>query len=323
MSVYRVAILLAALAGTARAEGPAFDAEPHPPPPDYALASSWAARGAGGAAKPADVFFIQPTTFQSERWNQDIADAATNAITDETVTRRQLSAFAACCRLYQPRYRQASIRAFAAMQGDGGKAYALAYEDVRRAFRLFLQETHGRPFILAGHSQGALHARRLLDEEIAGKPAAARLVAAYVPGLGIPIGALYDAGLTPCTRPRQTGCVLSWNSFLPSADVSAYVARSNAAYVAARGHGPGEALLCTNPLSFDARKPTVAWAACTGGVLRVTPAPGASLTPLPGGSLHLHDITLFWAELSANAATRVAAFARAPSRRCPPLHPGC
>ena len=43
-----------------------------------------------------------------------------------------------------------------------------------------------RPFILAGHSQGALHALRLLRERVAAKPALRRrLVAAYLVGAPI------------------------------------------------------------------------------------------------------------------------------------------
>lgn len=316
---------------------PPFDQEMPPAAPDYTLTSSWAARG-GGADLPADVFYIQPTTFRSQRWNQDIADTETNVWTDVSVTTRQLSAFATCCRLYQPRYRQASSRAFVEISGDGPKAYALAYGDVRRAFRAFLAQTGQRPFILAGHSQGALHAMRLLESEIAGTPARQRLVAVYAPGIGIPIGQFGTniRGIAPCALPSDTGCVISWNSFLPEADVSEYVARSSASYIARYGDTPGKALLCINPLTFNAHQPAapqganrgallgtvvagplppllpgIAAATCAGGVLRVTSAPGApTLDPLPGGSLHMYDIALFWANLRDDAAGRVAVFLR-------------
>src|SRR3546814_15517433 len=87
-----------------------------------------------------------------------MADAATRRWTDLSVTARQASLFDACCRRFMPRYRQASSRAFAERLGDGAKAYALAYGDVLRAFRSYVaHDNHGRPFIIAGHSQGALH----------------------------------------------------------------------------------------------------------------------------------------------------------------------
>src|SRR3546814_7100587 len=112
-----------------------------------------------------------------------------------------------------PRYRQASSRAFAERLGDGAKAYALAYGDVLRAFRSYVaHDNHGRPFIIAGHSQGALHGLRLIREEIAGTPLAARLVIAYLPGLGIPMSALH-ADIGACAVPGQTRSVASWNRF--------------------------------------------------------------------------------------------------------------
>ena len=69
--------------------------------------------------------------------------------------------------------------------GDGGKALELAYQDVRAAFNYFINErNNGRPFIIAGHSQGAFHADRLL-KAVAGKALQQRLVAAYPVGFSI------------------------------------------------------------------------------------------------------------------------------------------
>ena len=223
-----------------------FAEQAPPPAPDYADAVSWAARpgaeglaasipdGATPAAKAArvDVFYVYPTTFRSKtRWNADVGDAETNHWTDISVLARQASVFNACCRVFAPRYRQASLAAFAAPE-DGGKAYALAYTDVLRAFERYMaHDNHGRPFILAGHSQGALMVRRLLTERIKGTPLARQMVAAYILGIGISEGefATTFAGSPPCAGPRDTGCVLSWNSFADDSDPSAYRARSTAA----------------------------------------------------------------------------------------------
>jgi hypothetical protein len=300
-----------------------------PPMPDYARPESWAVRDTA-ADRRVDIFYIQPTTFRSAQWNQDIADAATNAWTDLSVGARQISAFADCCRRFSPRYRQASGRAFVEQAGDGGQAYALAYGDVARAFRAYLaQDNKGRPFIIAGHSQGALHGLRLIREEIAGTPAAQRMIVAYLPGIGIPRGTL-PGGVPACDRPRQTGCIASWNSFDPQADTSAYVARSTAGYA---GVADGRALVCINPLTFDARRPAAGFGAgqgmlpgpavagplpplrravlsaqCDGNVLRVTVKPGVPVERLPGGNLHMNDIAFFWGDLRADAAARIAAW---------------
>ena len=50
------------------------------------------------------------------------------------------------------------------------QALDLAYLDVKTAFEYFLTHYHkGEPIILVGHSQGSLHAARLLKEFFDGK----------------------------------------------------------------------------------------------------------------------------------------------------------
>ena len=328
-----------------------FEAQTPPAAPDYAKASSWAALGnapgasatlPGGATpvtrKPAaDVFYINPTTYRSDsRWNQDIADSTANAWTDGSVVARQASVFSACCRVFAPRYRQASSHAFRNMASGGEAAFALAYADVERAFdRYIAHDNHGRPFFIAGHSQGARHTMALLERRIDGTPLSKHMVAAYVVGVDLVEG---DFGrtfpnLTACRTPAQTGCVVAWNAMLPGADLDRLGAMTAGRFVARFGGAGDRTPVCLNPLTFDAAKPAatadaaqgaipgdpdatapqplVAHAVaahCEKGYLIVEPKPELGLKPLPGGSMHYHDYGLFWADLRADAARRVAAF---------------
>ena len=88
----------------------------------------------------------------------------------------------------------------------------LAYTDVKAAFTSFLETIGSRPFILASHSQGSLHATRLLLDALDGTPAASRCVAAYLIGMGIPT-ATADAlqSFAPSTTPAQPHALVSWN----------------------------------------------------------------------------------------------------------------
>ena len=243
-----------------------------PPPPDYALASSWATRaGSPGAAaaiapgatpaaaNPAvDVFYINPTSYRSDSdWNQPIADGAANAFTDGSVVARQAGIFNACCRVFAPRYRQASTRAFRAMAAGGEEAFAIAYADVLRAFDHYLRhDNKGRPFILAGHSQGARHIAQLLEDRVDGRALRRRMVVAYVVGIDLTIGefgARYTT-LVPCATPAQTGCVVAWNAILPGADLDRLAAAFSTRYVARFGDSTGKAPFCINPLTFDAAR---------------------------------------------------------------------
>jgi pimeloyl-ACP methyl ester carboxylesterase len=322
-----------------------------PPMPDYALATNWAARAASpgaaaaiaagaspAAAQPAvDVFYINPTSYRSDvNWNQPVADAAANSFTDGSVVARQAGIFNACCRVFVPRYRQASTRAFRNMAGGGEDAFAIAYSDVLRAFDHYItHDNKGRPFILVGHSQGARHAAQLLEDRIDGKALREQLVVAYVVGIDLAVGefgARYKT-ITPCTKPTQTGCVAAWNSILPGADLDRLAVPFSARYVARFGDNPGKAPLCINPLTFDAAKPAAGTetalgavpgdpdaspllplmahavaARCEKGFLIVEPSPALGLKPLPGGSMHYHDYGLFYADIRANALLRAAAW---------------
>ncbi|MDZ5649741.1 DUF3089 domain-containing protein [Nitrospirillum sp. BR 11828] len=349
---FRHLLLAACLAATPALGAPAFEEQTPPPAPDYALAASWAAgpagpgasaavpKGASPAAKdaPADVFFIHPTTFKSDsRWNQDVADGKTNAWTDASVIARQASVFNACCRVFAPRYRQASFM----NDGRGGrdKALLLAYGDIERAFDYYLEhENHGRPFILAGHSQGGWMVARLLEKRIDGTPLAARMVAAYTIGMNVAEGefGLRYKSLSVCDQPLQTGCVLQWNAVLPSTDLAAVAARSEKVFTDTYGDVPGATAVCVNPLTFDRAKPVAPEGAskgavpgapvegplkplmrgavaakCDRGFLVVEPRPALDLAPLPGGVMHYHDYGLFYADVRENAKRRVAAFLKA------------
>jgi pimeloyl-ACP methyl ester carboxylesterase len=351
--VVLLAVVLIAQAGVSLAATSFADQTP-PPAPDYHNATSWAARpgmeGPALAVAPGatpiavspetDVFYVNPTTYRSkDRWNQDIADAAANLWTDQSVVARQAGAFNGCCRIFAPRYRQASSLSFTTMAGDGGKAFDLAYGDVLRAFDFYMaHDNHGRPFILVGHSQGAFHLARLIEERLDGTPAGRRMVAAYIIGFNLSegdFGKTYKT-VTVCATPAQTGCIVQWNSVLPQASKPAVWAAGEARYVQRYGDDPGKALLCINPLTFDRAIPAAGpdhslgaapgdpgfgplrtlvaksvGARCEHGQLIVETTTDLGFKPLPGGSLHYHDIGLFYADVRANAVLRVRAFLKA------------
>jgi hypothetical protein len=322
-----------------------------PTAPDYARPESWAALPRSGrsalvvpngasprATQPkADTFYIHPTTDRHrDRWNQDVADTEVNRWTDESVIARQAGAFNACCHVYAPYYRQSTSGAFR-VPAVRRVAFDIAYSDVRRAFRHFLKVRDSRrPFVLVGHSQGAAHAVRLLEEEIDNHPLADHLIAAYVIGIGVSrgeFGRRYKT-LQPCQRADQVRCVASWNAMLPSGHIETYAQQLESTYVERFGES-GRELLCTNPLTFAATRPNAGResslgsapgepgfgppkglmrhsvaAACRSGVLVVEPDQSLELKPLPGGSMHYHDIGLFYQDVRENAVLRTHAWLR-------------
>jgi hypothetical protein len=166
----------------------------------------------------ADVFFIHPTTFLKNKrkpvsMNPSMLDAELNAKTDYSSILYQASVFNGSCKIYAPRYRQAHISAFFTKDTNAAQqAFELAYRDIRSAFEYYLTHYHhGRPIIIASHSQGTLHAARLLKEFFEEKPLSNYLVVAYL--WGMPIPPHYFSALSLCRDSAQTGCFAGWRLY--------------------------------------------------------------------------------------------------------------
>lgn len=331
----------------------AFADAPPPAAPDYSNPESWAALpdrtdpadltptadvADRQATAEVDVFFIHPTTYyRPASWNQPLDEADTNVLTDMFVMRGQASVYNSCCRIYAPRYRQATLFSFLDDTGSGKQALEVAYGDVERAFDYFLEHySAGRPFVLASHSQGSLHLRTLLEKRVTGTPLRERLVAAYAIGFGMDRDELAKAtpDIPVCGAPDQTGCLVTWNAIGPEA----------------RKFGDAKNPVCVNPLTWrddgaaaehslnlgavtypanfegtiadfqgvpqeyiDAKpvlEAGVADAQCVEGMLLVQEIRSALYGARPMGrdNYHIYDYSLFHMNLRRNAEARVQAY---------------
>ena len=165
-----------------------------------------------------DVFFLHPTSYTKKKKgsNANIDDPLINAKTDYTSILYQASVFNEACRVFAPRYRQSHLKNFFEKEeGSKNAAFDTAYHDIKNAFEYYLKTWNkGRPFIIAGHSQGSMLAERLLKEFFEG-PASDpnlynRLVAVYIPGWPVPKN--YFSKLKMCEDSFQTGCICSWRT---------------------------------------------------------------------------------------------------------------
>lgn len=330
-----------------------FNAASTPPPPDYSQRGIWAAlpdREDSADALPTidvldqqasaavDVFFVHPTTyFGTDNWNQPLDNQQVNQLTDSFVMRGQAAAFNSCCRIYAPRYRQATIYSFLDKSSSGPAALQVAYSDVERAFEYFLQNFgNDRPFILASHSQGTVHLRTLLEKRITGTSLRNRMVAAYAIGFSLDADELAKAvpDVPICQSAEQTGCVVSWNAVGP--EVTKYMDTSknicvnpltwktdgahadaalNLGGVAYPGRFAGTlADLKELPQEYiDARpivEPGVADAQCVDGMLLVREIRSTHYSSRPMGrdNYHVYDYHLFAMNLRKNAELRVAQY---------------
>ena len=203
------------------------------PAPDYSQLYYWAAHPykqdpSDSIPKPlqgekrdtaVDVFFIHPTTFTDETqagivWNASVNDAAINAKTDYSSILYQASVFNHRARVFAPRYRQAHIQAFFTKDQQSAKnAFDTAWSDIRASFLYYLSvHNNRRPFIIASHSQGTLHAARLIREIIESDPRLMKqFVCAYLPGL--PVTTSRFEMIQPCSDSTDLQCFTSWRTY--------------------------------------------------------------------------------------------------------------
>ena len=165
--------------------------------------------------KNVDVFFVHPTTFTDKHAsdnNADLSDLLLNDYTDKSTILYQASAFNAEAKVFAPRYRQAHIRCFYIDSAVAEPYFEMAYADVKNAFDYYLEHfNNGRPIIIASHSQGTVHAARLLRDFFDGKPLGNKLVCAYL--VGMPIRINYFDQIKPCNNANETGCFVSWRTY--------------------------------------------------------------------------------------------------------------
>ncbi len=265
-----------------------------------------------------DCFYVYPTVSMDPGTFSDM-DAGAE---ERRAVHNQIARLGSVCRLYVPIYHQFTItalrKAMASADVAGGLSFDLPYRDVLAAWRSYLaHDNQGRGVVLIGHSQGAILLKRLIAEEIDGKPAQKRLVAAYLAG-NLDLTASSFRSIPPCKAAGQTGCVVAWSDYQDGdASVRAFGASK-----------PDDPALCVNPatpgggrglLKAFLPKPSIAPASdppyieligqlsaecvadAKGAVLRVRIEPGAYADILqlalgravrPGWGLHPLDLNL-------------------------------
>jgi hypothetical protein len=238
-----VAAFALAAAGTASAKtvwlcSPQQSADPC----DYGLTSTVIkpndSRGTE-KAKPArraktDCFYVYPTVSDQKTTNATLAkDPEIKAIATYEASRFQLD-----CRVWAPMYRQLTLQGIFDPSAVSAAETAMAYGDVRAAFSDYLKhDSHGRGFVLIGHSQGSFVLRQLIADEIDGRPAVRRrLISALL--LGGDTTTKEFKHVHPCTKSGQNGCVVAWSMFHDPPPANSAFARTTAA---------GQRVVCTSP----------------------------------------------------------------------------
>lgn len=224
-----------------------------PQAPDYAKATSWAMRdatvvGAGDAA----VFFVHSTTYDGgEGWNGTIDDAEADDYLTRVVIPNYAGPFARTGEISVPLYRQGSLFTRLTLRDDAREARAFAYQDIERAFGVWLSQHPNQPIILAGVEQGGELVARLIKERIGPNPFLhQRLVAAYIMDAIVPVGMSDE--VPGCRSPQDVGCMVAFSQITEGSDGAARRRLRRALIWNDRGRLVelhGRQPLCVNPVS--------------------------------------------------------------------------
>ncbi|MHC1742333.1 MAG: DUF3089 domain-containing protein [Syntrophobacteraceae bacterium] len=219
----------------------------NPPPAavltDYSQTQNWLSLPDG--SQPVDVFFVYPTTYNydsksqppltstwSPGWNQSLAQAYVDPVI-KALVESKIGVFAkAGTNVYIPYYQQSTgLDVLNAVLWQNtpqfsdvaNQALQVAYRDVSNAFDYYMAHCNKaangqpRPFILAGHSQGANMLLYLLENKFNDPALRKLLVAAYVIGWSVTSDDMNSfpnslALVGICRDKAQTGCIVTYNT---------------------------------------------------------------------------------------------------------------
>ncbi len=187
---------------------------------DYAKSENWA-YVAEDRTKDVDLFIICPTVDlgEGDRFNMELDDAD---IKESFVgaLNMELGIYDSSCDVYAPYYRQMTLSGYNTEKEN--EYLDIAYSDVKDAFTYYFEHyNNGRPFVLAGFSQGSQLALRLMKDMFDDEKYSNGLVAAYLIGWRVTEQDIEEAPwLKMAEGETDTGCIVSFNSEAVDVDSS-------------------------------------------------------------------------------------------------------
>lgn len=289
--------------------------EPIPAEPDYQDATQWYITDRQAEA---DVFYIISTEtgdyalpdgricHYADTYNDSLrAPLYGEMLGVDTLLSGQLN-------YYSPYYRQCSLQSFET-DSLGAARLPLAIDDVRRAFQHYLNHQNGgRPFVLAGFSQGAHIMLELLKEM--SDDTFQRMIAAYAFGITIADTARH---ILPAQGADDTGVTICYNSVRDITCAMPGWTRSSLAINPVNWRTDSlRASLITEPSPLlpvaEQKKDTMTVHLDTSSGLLIVEGFTAQdyILPLLGreGNYHTREIWLYRDHIRANIARRTATF---------------
>ncbi|BCS88781.1 DUF3089 domain-containing protein [Pseudodesulfovibrio sediminis] len=316
-----LALLLTGTLCFADSELPPFGPDSVPAQPDYAQDASWLAK-ASSIQHPVDVFWVYPTVLHdSEHWLMDFTLPEMQQASHNTIT-KQASVFLDQANLFAPYYRQMNMAALTLPEADQDALKKYGVNDIWQAFTYYMQNLNqGRPFILAGHSQGSKVLLELMLKHWGALGYENKMIAGYFLGWSITHGDLKaNPALKMCENASQINCFISYNTVAEGRQKVAPSIRQDAivtnplTWTTDDAFAPASLNLGAKFFNADGTTTEVAHFSSAQGKdsgLVVQPIQpefvNSSPPPFPAGVYHVYDFSIFYENLKQNAARRIKA----------------
>jgi len=294
---------------------------------DYTKSENWAYLPLGETiTKNCDVFFVAPTVYlgTDTSHSMDIGDEETKA-QFLGATNMEKSLYDGEANFFAPYYRQAALNAYTMNASESDQYFDLAYEDVSQAFDLYMKDyNNGRPFILAGFSQGSEMLLRLLEEKFDDPTLSGQLVAAYIIGWRVtPEDLINYPFLKMAQNSGDTGVIISFNSEAEGIQTSLIVPdktlginplnwKTDSTPAFASENNGAVFTDYSGGVVKEVPNLTGAYLDSIRGTLRVTDVTPADFPPVldifQNGVYHLYDYEFFYRNLQANVKERIDNF---------------
>lgn len=307
---------------------PRLHAEVLPVAPEYDMTSQWYITDRDAQA---DIFYITST----ETGDYSLQDGTTchYADTYNDSTRNPIlgemqgvdALLSGSLNYYSPYYRQCSLQTFTS-DSLLNQRLPIAIDDVRRAFTYYLNHLNGgRPFVIAGFSQGAIIMLQLMKEM--DETTFRRMIAAYAIGVTISRVALDDNHhIIPARGAHDTGVTICYNSVHDTSCAMTGWEHSDVAINPVNWCTDATpAVLITQPsplIPIDQQRNdtlTVTLDPASGLLLVEGYTGNDYILPLIGkqGNYHSREIWLYRNHLRDNIANRTACYLNSPSLQRP------
>jgi hypothetical protein len=297
---------------------------------DYTDPEHWLSVPAA-TEKAVDVFYLYPTVYQKANKNEPNICSIDNPImlkNSKMAFAVQASAFETVGNLYAPYYRQADAAYTLALPlAEQAKVVGgIPTTDAMAAFDYYIQNyNQGRPFILAGHSQGSNVLLYLLSDYMKAHPEVqARMIAAYVIGYSVtPEYLAQNPHLKFAQGPIDTGVIVSYNTEAPKVEGKNPVILPGAMAINpiswTRSEKPATAAESLGSIDMDKTGKMItlphyadAQISIERGVVICSSVDVNKLSPgnqvFPKGVYHHYDYLFYYYNLRENAALRTAIF---------------